>query len=281
MRVTRQKRNRRTVRFYKVSFGFRHPYKVLCDGTFVHHLVVNQITPADTALSSLLGDPVKLFTTRCQLAELKRMGKVYAESLEAAQMLTTATCNHDKPKAADACILEVIGKNNPEHFFVGSQDVELRKKLHQVPGVPLIFCLRNSLQLEQPSDFQRQFTKTSEEERQHMTEMERKMLEKRTKKILASNAEELNMNAENEEDDILPQLDERKHIMHEKGSSRNGLGVKDRVQFKRKKAKGPNPLSCKKKKKDNEKSKSGSSKEITDKESCKKSRKRSRSRKKT
>jgi len=64
MRVKRQKKNRRTVRFFTVCYGFRQPYKVLCDGTFVHHLVTNEITPADTAVSELLGGPVKLFTTR-------------------------------------------------------------------------------------------------------------------------------------------------------------------------------------------------------------------------
>ncbi|KFK36848.1 hypothetical protein AALP_AA4G179600 [Arabis alpina] len=94
MRVKRQKKNRRTVRFFTVCFGFRQPYKVLCDGTFVHHIVTNEITPADTAISDLLGGPVKLFTTRCVLAELEKLGKDFVESLEAAQMLSTATCEH-------------------------------------------------------------------------------------------------------------------------------------------------------------------------------------------
>ncbi|CAH8364511.1 unnamed protein product [Eruca vesicaria subsp. sativa] len=31
MRVKRQKKNRRTVRFFTVCFGFRQPFKVLCD----------------------------------------------------------------------------------------------------------------------------------------------------------------------------------------------------------------------------------------------------------
>uniref|UniRef100_A0A0D3BS49 Uncharacterized protein n=1 Tax=Brassica oleracea var. oleracea TaxID=109376 RepID=A0A0D3BS49_BRAOL len=53
MRVKRQKKNRRTVRFFTVCFGFRQPFKVLCDGTFVHHLVSKDITPADAAVSEL------------------------------------------------------------------------------------------------------------------------------------------------------------------------------------------------------------------------------------
>ncbi|CAN8288654.1 unnamed protein product [Cochlearia groenlandica] len=91
MRVKRQKKNRRTVRFFTVCFGFRQPYKILCDGTFIHHLISNDITPADTAISDLLGGPFKLFTTRCVVAELQKLGKDFTESLEAAQMLSIAT----------------------------------------------------------------------------------------------------------------------------------------------------------------------------------------------
>jgi U3 small nucleolar RNA-associated protein 23 len=121
MRVKKQKRHRRAVRFYTACFGFRQPYKVLCDGTFIHHLIVNNIAPADTAISNILGGSVKLFTTRsapfcfsfslcskirrkigflfvcccfwgcrCVLAELKRLGKSYTESLQAANTLMIA-----------------------------------------------------------------------------------------------------------------------------------------------------------------------------------------------
>lgn len=41
-------------------------------------------------------------------------------------------CEHDKMKSADACLVEVIGEKNPEHFFVATQDVDLRKKFQEV-----------------------------------------------------------------------------------------------------------------------------------------------------
>lgn len=64
MRVKKQKRHRKIVRFYTACFGFRQPYKVVLDGTFVHHLIANQVTPADKALSTTLAASVKLFTTK-------------------------------------------------------------------------------------------------------------------------------------------------------------------------------------------------------------------------
>ncbi|CAA7014265.1 unnamed protein product [Microthlaspi erraticum] len=239
MRVKRQKKNRRTVRFFTVCFGFRQPFKVLCDGTFVHHLVSKEITPADTAISELLGGPVKLFTTRCVIAELQKLGKDFSESLEAAQMLSTARCEHEEAKAADQCLLDVLGSKNTEHFFLGTQDADFRKKLQQESIVPLLYGLRTGLLIDQPSDFQRETAKDSERKRLTMTDVEKRMLVTQTARILASKYEQGTVD-DNE------QWEASRDV-----STRNGLGVKDRPQFKRNRAKGPNPLSCKKKKKEN------------------------------
>lgn len=268
MRVKRQKRHRKIVRFYTACFGFRQPYKVLCDGTFVHHLIENRIIPADDALSNTLAAPVKLFTTKCVIDELKRIGQSHSEALEAAHKLAIARCEHEKLKSADACLMEVIGEKNPEHFFVASQDVDLRKKLQEVPGVPLLFGLRNALLLEPPSAFQRQFVKTSEEARSHMNESEFKMLKKSTKNILETSS---NKNEELENQKLEMQTDKKTHY------ARKGMGIKDRPQFKRKRAKAPNPLSCKKKK-SHENSNMSSGKEGKDGNTSVRSRNRKRKR---
>ena len=38
MRRKKHKATRRALRFYRISHGFRQPYKVLLDGNFVHAL---------------------------------------------------------------------------------------------------------------------------------------------------------------------------------------------------------------------------------------------------
>lgn len=232
------------MRFYTACFGFREPFKILCDGTFVHHLVVNRITPADTALTNILGGTVKLFTTRCVLAELKSLGASYRESLNAANNLITARCDHENLKSAVDCITDVIGENNSEHFFVATQDADLRRNLQTIPGVPLIYALRNALFLEQPSSFQHQFAKSAEEERLHMTDMEYNMLRHRKKRRLSDDQGGDSSDAPEEEVDDFSQVQ-----TINANANRNGSDVKDKVHFKRKKAKGPNPLSVKKKKK--------------------------------
>lgn len=41
-------------------------------------------------------------------------------------------CDHEKRKSAVCCMIDVIGENNSEHFFVATQDAELRKKFQEV-----------------------------------------------------------------------------------------------------------------------------------------------------
>lgn len=41
-------------------------------------------------------------------------------------------CDHDKRKSAVDCITEIIGENNADHFFVATQDADLRKKFQEV-----------------------------------------------------------------------------------------------------------------------------------------------------
>ncbi|XP_074291900.1 uncharacterized protein LOC141618716 [Silene latifolia] len=241
MRFTKQKRHRKIVRFYTACFGFREPFKVLCDGTFIHHLSNNNLVP-DKSVSSALAAPVHLFTTKCAIAELESLGRSYGGSVNSARRdFRLAKCEHDQNVSAYDCIVETVGDNNPEHFFVASQDVKLRKQCQKVPGVPVMYGLRNAVYLDQLSSFQREYVKVSEEERLRMTDSEYKLLQKRVKKI--SNSEIDSSEEENEDEISEPRaLDNRK-------TYKRGLEIKDKAKFKLKRAKAPNPLSRKKKSK--------------------------------
>lgn len=242
MRVKKQKQNRKTVRFYKACFAFREPYKVLCDGTFIHHMLESRLGTVNEALSGLLGGHVKVFVTRCVIEELKKLGESFSGTVLATRRLTTARCNHESLKSATECLEAMVGADNPEHFFVATQDGGLRKKFRQVPGVPVVFVQKNYLLLEPPSEYQHQIARMTEAERMRMMEREFKLLEALEAKKAATQADVTS--APEISGDEMP-----KKIESRDGSkSGNMLAVKERPRFKRKKAKGPNPLSCKKKK---------------------------------
>ncbi|KAL6591310.1 hypothetical protein ACP70R_049813 [Stipagrostis hirtigluma subsp. patula] len=236
MRVKKRSRHRKAVKFYATCFGFREPYKVLVDGTFVHHLLTQRLLPADDALRDLLSAArtPALFTSKCVVAELRRLGKSYADDFDAAQLLATANCEHDKVVSAVNCVLSLIGDKNPEHFFVATQDADLREKLREIPGVPVIYGLKNSLFIEQPSVQQRKFAQLDEEKRLNMDISEYKKLLKVTSEGKTA-ASEAGTDGDQCERPISSLV-------------KNALGVAEKSKFKRNRAKGPNPLSCKKKK---------------------------------
>lgn len=237
MRLKKQKRHRKVVRFFSACFGFREPYKVLCDGTFIHHLLLHDLTPADDSLSNLLGARVLIFTSRCVIGELTSLGESHAMAVEASHQIITAMCDHEKRVDAETCIQSIIGESNSEHFFLATQDSELRKKFREVPGVPVIYGLRNSLFLEQPSLNQRDFVKSTEEKRLHMNESEYKKIWKRELKEKLTSAAAISTSVEED------------FVKRNRNNLVRTLGMVDKVRFKKRRAKGPNPLSCKKKKK--------------------------------
>lgn len=64
MRRKKHKNVRRAVRFYKVSYGFREPFKVLLDGNFIH--VMREMTAGDPKerIPQLLGGQCRCFVTK-------------------------------------------------------------------------------------------------------------------------------------------------------------------------------------------------------------------------
>lgn len=146
--------------------------------------------------------------------------------------------------AAPKCIEDVVGEGNAEHFFVATQDADLRKKFREVPGVPLIYGLKNSLFIEQPSKHQREYVASAEEKRLHMSNSECPRLHKRGHDSSENNMIDLPSEHDGSENVVM-----KTQATENTYAARRKLGVADKSKFKRKIAKGPNPLSCKKKKK--------------------------------
>ncbi|KAH7315477.1 hypothetical protein KP509_21G051300 [Ceratopteris richardii] len=255
MRVKKQKINRRTIRFYKTCCGFREPFKVLCDGTFLHYLVAHKMSQPAEHLSRLLSGSCRPFTTRCVIAELKRLGAPFSQALSLAKGLDAAKCNHEPLKPAGDCLENLVGERNPEHFFVATQDVELRIKLRQVPAVGIILAQNNFLVLEPPSEKQRAVAYSDEAQRNRSNDKEFRIIEGRERKkeaLLVMQRSEGDAAAgtdENAKSRGTGGLDTFNSGLYANARRKKNIVVADRPQFKKKRAKGPNPLSCKKKSK--------------------------------
>ncbi|KAG6476665.1 hypothetical protein ZIOFF_065910 [Zingiber officinale] len=64
---------------------------------------------------------------RCIIGELRSLGESHHEALEAAQQLMMARKKHEKRINTTTSIESVVGEPNSEHFFVATQDADMRK----------------------------------------------------------------------------------------------------------------------------------------------------------
>ena len=227
MKGKKYKRSQHYVQnIYEKYFGIRKPYQVLVDAPFCIETLKIKIAPME-ALTEVFGGAVKLMTTPCIQSELQAYDRVNeAGAAFVARRFEVRRCQHEKGKMTGSeCIRDLISTKNPHHYCVAGQDLELRKQLRNVAGVPLIFILRDTVVMEAPTDKTIAMTKRIEQKKLKKVDLE--IIKKVTDQIVSS------VKTNEDADDL------------EKTS-------KPKNKKKKIKQKNPNPLSCKKAKKANE-----------------------------
>eukprot|EP00753_Platysulcus_tardus_P002647 PLAT11732.1.p1 GENE.PLAT11732.1~~PLAT11732.1.p1 ORF type:complete len:243 (-),score=69.41 PLAT11732.1:192-920(-) len=185
-RLLRQKRNRKLLRFYKLTFDVRPPYKILLDGNLLHRAAKSEV-PLESRLRELCNGAVAYFyVTNCVLAELEELsGRV--EGMEAAQALAATfspfNCKHRPPLPAGECMHGVVARRR-QKWLVASQDEALLSRLRRLPGVPLAKFSGPTLGLLEPSSHT-EFTQRKMERRKSVLSAEEQALVEEAKEELA------------------------------------------------------------------------------------------------
>ena len=84
----------------------------------------------------------------------------------------------DMTSAADG-ILHLIGQHNRHRYIVATQDVNLRKQINQVPGVPVLYLNIGVTVIEQPSRSSREYQAVAEQKKLAPRKDERRRLQQR------------------------------------------------------------------------------------------------------
>jgi U3 small nucleolar RNA-associated protein 23 len=224
MRHLRAKQGRKTLNYFRLTFGIAPPYAVLLDGNFIHAATSHKIDIFARVKKHLAGEKFTFFVPACVIMELRALGAPVEGALEFAQahceILDHSTDDAVTPTEA---IKAIIGSTNPRKFFVATQEDALRDHLRSIPtGVPLMHIQRTVLLLETPSAAARH---------------------KGNKDESAKLRGDATMADANEAIALA-----KKIRLQERSEKRRIDGAKTTVP-KKEKAKGPNPLSCMKKKK--------------------------------
>ncbi|CAK9297189.1 unnamed protein product [Gordionus sp. m RMFG-2023] len=152
MKIKRQKNSKKIVKFYKRSYNFKEPFQVLLDGTFCQAALTNQINIKEQ-LPKYLNGQITFYTTSCILHELNNLGKPVYGAFHIAKQYKIKTCDHvDKSIAANKCLLSMVKKGNPSHYWIASQDPEITSKLSTYISVPLLYISYKAIHLTKPND---------------------------------------------------------------------------------------------------------------------------------
>ncbi|PHJ21836.1 u3 related [Cystoisospora suis] len=106
MRITRRKQFKKIMNFYSVGFGFREPFKVLVDGTFMMAALRQKIHLSEK-LPLLLGGQCSIMVTPCIVDELRQlpMEKI-AGAVAAMKRFRRFKCGHDQDSATSRLAVE-------------------------------------------------------------------------------------------------------------------------------------------------------------------------------
>ncbi|KFY40401.1 hypothetical protein V494_03515, partial [Pseudogymnoascus sp. VKM F-4513 (FW-928)] len=162
MRGKRSKQYKKLMQQYGLAFGFREPYQVLLDADIIRD--------ADKFKMDLIGGlertlhgQVKPMITQCSMRHLYNAAKEPGVSflIDKAKLFERRRCGHlpadyPEPLSAESCISSVVdakGSGRNKHcYVVASQDVEVRRKMRAVVGVPLVYINRSVMIMEPMAD---------------------------------------------------------------------------------------------------------------------------------
>lgn len=153
MRISRHKAFKKSLRFFKAAFDYVDPFHVIVDPSFIDCSVKSEIRLNDD-LSQLLAGRVTPMVTECIMSSLRKNGRTNTPALMMGKACYRLKCGHMGASCLpwSECVLSQIGVDNPRHFFVATQDEELKAKSRKIAGTPVLSLHGNLLLLESPSD---------------------------------------------------------------------------------------------------------------------------------
>ncbi|XP_054707175.1 rRNA-processing protein UTP23 homolog [Uloborus diversus] len=210
MKISRHRRVRRYLNFYKNNFQFRSPFQILIDATFCKEALQCKLNIKEQVPKYLEDPEVKLFTTPCVITEAELLGPKVFGAMLIVKQFKARKCGHEKnPICAADCLLSMVSDGNPDHYIIATQDREVTEKVRSMPGIPLMYVKYNAVILEKPSALNTETVEIKTQEKLKGSEHESAILKQLKTEVFGE------------------------QVVNKK---------------KRKKIKGPNPLSCKKKK---------------------------------
>ncbi|GMT32116.1 hypothetical protein PFISCL1PPCAC_23413 [Pristionchus fissidentatus] len=178
MKQTRLKRASRILSVYRYNFGVTPPYQVIIDGTYAQAALTEKLNLSEQ-LPKYLGAPVEIYTTKCCLDELAKLGRPLNGALCIAKLQQVADCPHNPPRGAGDCLAHLarrMKKDKKKKFIFGTQDPTLSEKLRAIGGIPLLYIAYKTVLLDPVSDATKKEMESSAPELETLKELKKELL---------------------------------------------------------------------------------------------------------
>ncbi|EHL03415.1 putative rRNA-processing protein utp23 [Glarea lozoyensis 74030] len=162
MRGKRAKQYKKLMQQYGLSYGFREPYQVLVDSGILRDADKFKMDLVGGLERTLQGQ-VKPMITQCSMRHLYAASSEPGVSylIDKAKTYERRRCGHrpeeyPEPLSEQDCLASVVdpknNKTNKNCYVVASQEIDVRKHMRGVMGVPLVYIARSVMIMEPMAD---------------------------------------------------------------------------------------------------------------------------------
>ncbi|KAG2748183.1 Fcf1-domain-containing protein [Suillus brevipes Sb2] len=126
------------------------PYRVLIDTNFINFSLQNKLELVSGMMDCLFAKCIPCVTD-CVMAELEKLGHRYRVALRVARdpRFERLSCSHTGTYADDCLVQRVTAH---KCYIVATCDRELRRRIRQIPGVPLMYIVSRRYAIERLPD---------------------------------------------------------------------------------------------------------------------------------
>lgn len=124
--------------FFQYNEALRPPYSVLVDTNFINFSIQKKLELVQAMMDCLYAKATPVITD-CVMAELEKLGPRYRIALRIARdpRFERLRCDH-KGTYADDCIVNRLLQC--KIYIVATNDVDLKRRIRKIPGVPIMSC---------------------------------------------------------------------------------------------------------------------------------------------
>lgn len=136
--------------FFKHNTALGPPYRILIDTNFINFSIQNKLDMFVSFMDCLLAKCIPCITD-CVMGELEKLGVKFRVALRIAKdpRFERLPCTH-KGIYADDCLVQRVTQH--KCYIVATCDVDLKRRIRKIPGVPIMYIWGRKYSIERFAD---------------------------------------------------------------------------------------------------------------------------------